>query len=120
MTSHARSETSDNQCNSQNADRRLGGIERESRTNGNEPYQVFDSNSTGGNSCREESNCRESASLGGIVRQLRELRESHLASTEANEKKLREGLTKNEVHKQELLQGIDKIEELLKQLSQSE
>jgi hypothetical protein len=119
MTNYARSETSNHKCNSENVDRRLGGVERKSRTNGNDSNEVLNSNSTGRDFNREESDCRESASLGGIFRQLRELRESHLASVEAHEKKLKEGLAENEIHKQDLLEGIEKVEKLLEQLNES-
>lgn len=117
---HARTKASDNQCNSEIIGRGLGGVEGESRKDGDESNKVLNSNSAWRDIGREESFSRESSSLGGIFRQLRELRESHLASVEENEKKLREGLTKNENHKQDLLQSIEKLENLLEQLIETE
>lgn len=70
-----------NQRNPQNDDRGLGGIARESETNGHDTNQVFNSDSTWGNTSGAENNHRRQTTVGKILRQLRELQKTHLAYT---------------------------------------
>jgi len=76
-----------NQCDGKATAGRLGVSKISSATDGNDENQVLGSDSTWGSTCREDSNNRCTSS-GGILGQLRDLRDSHLASLNAFQSKL--------------------------------
>ena len=120
MGNYAKRKTSNHQCNSENVGGRLGAFKTKSRENGNVSNQIPHSDSTWGSSSGEKSDYTKFRNLGGALSQLRKLRDSHLAHTQAKEQKLKKELKDNEAHRENLLQAFEKIESILKELGVSE
>ncbi|NJN13237.1 MAG: hypothetical protein HC836_18040 [Richelia sp. RM2_1_2] len=116
MHSYDRRQAADGERDIENVDGGLGVAQTKSRSYGVNSNKVCDPNREGGNSSRAENSNRESSSIGGITRQLKELRDLHLATMEANEQNLKERLNSNNIHKQQVLESIQKIETQLKEL----
>ncbi len=106
--------TKDHKCNSQNAATRLELTGGESQKYGSEQNQVFGSNSTGRNlDTAQDDFCEGQGDFGKILRQLRELKETHLAYVDSQQKNLESQLASNAEHRQEISESIDALENQL-------
>lgn len=120
MDNHGKRKTSNHKCNSENVGGRLGAFKTKSREHGNVSNQISHSDSTWGSSSGEKSDYTKFRNLGGALSQLRELRDSHLAHTQAKEQKLKKELNENKAHRENLLKALDKIEKFLEEFGVSE
>ncbi len=120
MDNYAKRETSKHQCYSKNAGGRLGAFKTKSRKNGYVPNQISHSNSTRRSSSTQKGNDTKSRNLGGVLSELKKLRDSQLKHTQAKEQKLKKELNENKTHRENLVKALDKIESILKELGVSE
>ena len=107
-----------NKCNSENASLRLGSLRRESKGLRIDQNQVFDSNCTRRDIHSESRSFKRRADrLGGILRQLEEIKHAHVSYIEAHEGRLRQRLAEDEFEKKQVIQKIDRLkDEITRQL----
>ena len=91
---------------------RLGSVADESEEIGAYPYSIFDPNSEGENCNRDGRN----GGFGGILRQLRELRDEHLAFVDAHSERLRTRLAEDERHRKQIISKMALLERQIVQL----
>ena len=108
----------EDKCNSTNASFGLGTSRRKSEETGTDTNKVFDRNRARRNiHSKSQSFVRRADRLGGILRQLEEIKHAHVAYIEAHEGRLKERLAEDEVEKKQVIQKIDRLkEEITRQL----
>lgn len=93
---------------------RLGEIEGESRALGNDPRETLDSDSQSGTNRSFQSDRK--ATPGGILRQLKSLREAHLAYAIAHGQRLEARLAENKAYIQQINEELDALEQQISSL----
>lgn len=111
-----KSREKDSQRNIENECSGLGSVANESSTNGIEQNEVLDTNSEGRNSTREENIIGGQGTIGKILKQLQGLQQAHLNYVDAHKERLEARLQENEVHRSQVIEGMQQLENLLTKL----
>ena len=110
-----------NQRNLKDVNSGLGFAAGESPCNGNEPYQIFNSNSSRGDSSGQESPNKGQGTTGKMLRQLRDLQDTHLAYIDSNTQLLEAQLVANTQHRDKIIENMKRLEKnMLELLSEQE
>jgi hypothetical protein len=118
MTQNDRLQEQGNQRDTADESRRLGIIAEHSRSDWNDANENVDSPSEGQLATTDEFT-RE-AIIGGILRQLRQLQETHLAYIEAHGERLEARLADNRKHKQQVIRNMEELEKEIHKLLETE
>jgi hypothetical protein len=112
--------TENYQCDGQDGTSRLGSFTSQSTSTGNDANSVFDTNSTCRDRVRKSDTGNRKRIAGGILRQLRELQQAHLAYVKAHEKHLEVRLKENQKHQRKIAEDMQKLEKVILQLLQED
>lgn len=106
-----RGKGANNQCNSEDAGEGLASVTHQGSGGGNDADTTSNADSTWRNSNGQDSaeGYRE-GNLGGIVSQLRELRDQHLAFVDAHTERLKARLADDEQHRKEIIEKMNQLE----------
>lgn len=118
MTGNDRLQEQRNQRDTTDESQRLGSLAEHSRSNWNDPNENADSPSEGQLATTDEFT-RE-AIIGGILRQLRQLQNAHLAYIEAHGQRLEARLAENRKHKQQTIRDMEELEKGIHKLLETE
>lgn len=110
---HEQREIRDDQRNGENGYRRLGSFGYQSQRDGDVQDEIFDSNSEGRNPSGEQEAAYfiGTTDFGGMLSQLRKLKEAHLAYVKAHERRLETRLKENREHQAKILSEMDDLEQ---------
>lgn len=97
--------------NSANAGRGLGGAAAQSQEFRTDPNTVLEADSTWENSGGND----RAGGAGGIIRQLRELRDEHLGFVDAHSDRLKARLADDERHRKQIIEKMDLLERQIMQ-----
>jgi len=116
-----KSREKDNQRNIEAFDRRLGCTPAESSTDGNESDKIFNSNSSWGDSLRENNISGGQATLGKILGTLKLIKEAHLSYVRDHQQRLEARLNQSKEKESYFMDAVVQLEqEILSLLSSSE
>lgn len=100
----------DNQRDFKNVNSRLGFTSGQSSADGNESNQIFDSDSSWGNISGEEGIAGGQGTTGKMLRQLRDLKDAHLAYIDSHKQLLESQLEANAEHRDKILECMNRLE----------
>lgn len=118
MTGNDRLTQQRNQRDTADESQRLGSVAEDSRSHWNDTNENADISSEGRIATTDEFT-RE-AIIGGILRQLRQLQEAHLAYVEAHGERLEARLADNRKHKQQIISDMEELEKGIRKLLETE
>lgn len=118
MTGNDRLTGQRNQRDTTDESQRLGSVAEDSRSHWNDTNENADISSEGRIATTDEFT-RE-AIIGGILRQLRQLQEAHLAYIEAHGERLEARLADNRKHKQQIISDMEELEKGIRKLLETE
>lgn len=118
MSSVDERETRHNQRHSEDEDRGLESVARDSSINWAESNQDADELSQRGT--EYSSKHSGATTFGGMLRQLRRLQQAHLAYVEAHGDRLEKRLQENREHKQQVIDDMERLERQIVELMEKE
>jgi hypothetical protein len=99
------------QCNPENVNPRLGLTSRESSIIGDEPNEVFNSDSSWRNSLREQNSSGGQGTPGKVLEHLRDLHQAHLDFVDKHQHLLETQLVQSTEYRDKIAKEMNRLEE---------
>ncbi|HLO86746.1 MAG TPA: hypothetical protein VK203_17335 [Nostocaceae cyanobacterium] len=110
----------ENQCYLEAISGRLGSIAGKSPSNGNEPHEVFQPDSSRRDSLRQKHLVGGQATFGKILESLKLIKEQHLSYVKMHQKRLEARLDESKEKETAFLQACDRLEQEIYSLMEEE